>query len=244
MIFNIGSGGGGLNFKLVGGLTQPADPAENTIWVNTDIEITGYEFSATEPADPVEGMVWITVGIPSPVAFNALKKNSIMVYPISAQQYVSGVWVTKTAKSYQGGAWVEWIAYVYKDGVLLAGNLIPVAKSWNGNGTAPTITHNGKSISITRPSQSQGYCYFEVRYDMTNFKTLRTTGSYIHDGVERCGPAILNSVGGAFSSCYVALETGGETDISIDISSISGEKYIGFFLSYYTSMTVSEVWLE
>jgi hypothetical protein len=244
MIFNVSGGGGtALNFRVVGGTTAPSNAKENMIWVNTSTTISSWVFSATQPT-AAAGKVWITIGTTSTVGFNALKKNGIQVYPLSAKQYIGGAWVDKTAKSWQGGAWVEWIAYVYKDGVLLAGNLIPVAKNWNGNGTEPTITHNEKSISITQPSQSQGYCYFEVKYDMTNFKTLRTTGSYTKNGAERCGPAILNSVGGAFGSCYVAYENGGETDISIDISSISGEKYIGFFLSFNTSITVSEVWLE
>ena len=54
-----GSGGGGLNFKVVGGTTQPTNPTENTIWVNTSVSITDWVFSATEPTTPVEGMVWI-----------------------------------------------------------------------------------------------------------------------------------------------------------------------------------------
>lgn len=103
-----GGGGGGLNFQVIGGTTAPRNPKENTIWVNTDAEITGWVFSATEPETASEGMVWIFVGVSSPVAFNALKKNNITVCPMSAKQYVSGAWVDKEAKSYQNGAWVDW----------------------------------------------------------------------------------------------------------------------------------------
>lgn len=56
-----------------------------------------------------EGMVWILTGTSSTVPFNALKKNNITVYPMSAKQYVNGAWVDKTAKSYKNGEWVEWI---------------------------------------------------------------------------------------------------------------------------------------
>lgn len=38
-----------LNFEIVGGTTQPSNPTENMIWVNTDTPITSWEFSATEP---------------------------------------------------------------------------------------------------------------------------------------------------------------------------------------------------
>ena len=43
-------GGAGLNFKVVGGTTQPASPKENTIWVNTNVTIHDYIFSTDEPS--------------------------------------------------------------------------------------------------------------------------------------------------------------------------------------------------
>lgn len=53
MIFNMTGGGGvagaGLNFKVVGGTTQPTSPSENTIWVNTSTAITSWSFGANEP---------------------------------------------------------------------------------------------------------------------------------------------------------------------------------------------------
>ena len=107
--FKHGRSGGStnLNFKVIGSTTEPSNPEENMIWVSTDQGITSYSFSATEPENPIYGMVWITIGTSSTVEFNALKKNGIQVYPISAKQYVSGAWVDVTAKSYQGGEWVE-----------------------------------------------------------------------------------------------------------------------------------------
>lgn len=48
--FKAGSGGGApLNFKVVGGTSQPSNPKENTIWVNTDKEITGWHFGVENP---------------------------------------------------------------------------------------------------------------------------------------------------------------------------------------------------
>ena len=120
-----------LNFEVVGGTTEPANPVENMIWVNTDAEITNYEFSATEPANPLEGMVWVSVGTSSTVAFNALKKNGIQVYPLSAKQYVNGVWVDKIAKSYQGGEWVNWITYYFRTGT---GTIVEFEASMQTNG--------------------------------------------------------------------------------------------------------------
>lgn len=130
--FKHGAGGGSsLNFKVVGN-PQPANPKENTIWVNTSTTITSYVFSATQPTGSA-GMVWIATGTSSALEFNALKKNGIQVYPISAKQYVSGKWVYKTAKSYQGGEWVEW----WDGGLFVNGNQYEsVTGGWSSNGCA------------------------------------------------------------------------------------------------------------
>lgn len=113
----IGGGAAGLNFKVIGGTIQPTSPGENTIWVNTSNDITGWVFSATAPTSPVAGMVWFATSNSSSVAFNAVKKNGIWVYPAGCQQYVNGAWVTKTAKTYQNNAWKDWVFWLYKDGV-------------------------------------------------------------------------------------------------------------------------------
>ena len=92
-----GNGGANpLNFKVVGN-PQPTSPKENTIWINTDVAVTGYVFSATTPSRPTQGMAWIETGLLSSVPFNALKKNSIELLPQNVKQYVSGTWVAKHA---------------------------------------------------------------------------------------------------------------------------------------------------
>ena len=107
---NLGVGGAaGLNFEVFGGTSKPTNPKENTIWVNTDTDISEWVFSFEQPKNPVEGMVWFQTGTSAATAFNALKKNSVMVYPLYAKQYVDGAWVDRTAKSYQNGDWVEWL---------------------------------------------------------------------------------------------------------------------------------------
>lgn len=108
-------GGGGLNFRVVDGLTQPGDPKENMIWVYTE-GMTGWYMQPTKPENMQPGEVWISTGTGSSVSFNVLKKNSIMVYPISAQQNINGEIKGVTATIYQNGNWRPWIAYLYDKG--------------------------------------------------------------------------------------------------------------------------------
>lgn len=103
---NIGGGGAGLNLKVVGGTTQPSGK-ENLIWVNTATPISGYAFSADEPASPVAGMVWVKTGKSSATAFNAHRKNILMLYPLGCMQYILGAWVKKQAQLYTGGKWTN-----------------------------------------------------------------------------------------------------------------------------------------
>lgn len=109
MIINMAGGGGGaaLNFKVVPGLTQPGTASENTIWVKTE-KINNWYFSATQPEGLQKWDVWFTTGTKSDFAFNALRKNGLHVYPLSAKQMVNGALVNVEAKSYQNGAWVYW----------------------------------------------------------------------------------------------------------------------------------------
>ena len=107
-----GSGGAALNFTVK---TYPSEvelkadnPKENTIGVITSTTMTSWVISATEPKEPEVGMIWISVGGSSSVEFNALKHNTLQVYPICAKQYEVGAWVVKVAFSYQNNEWVNW----------------------------------------------------------------------------------------------------------------------------------------
>lgn len=146
-ITNAGGGGGGsLNFKVVGGTSAPASPAENTIWVNTAADITGWAFSPAAPSSPKEGTVWLRTGLNSPVGFNAIKKNGLWVYPTACQQYTSGAWVAKTAKTYQSGAWVEWLYWLYDTGSKKV-ELRDITSALHG--TESTITWGDDTVELS-----------------------------------------------------------------------------------------------
>ena len=112
---NTGGGGGGVNYQVVGN-PQPSNPKGNIIWINTNVKITGHYLQPTQPDNMQPGEVWISTGTTSLVTFNALKKNTVMVCPISAKQMQSGKLVDVTAKSWLNGKWVDWITYLFKNG--------------------------------------------------------------------------------------------------------------------------------
>lgn len=114
-LYGFGGGGSALNLSVVGN-PKPASAKENTIWLNTDTPIPNWVFSPSEPRSAKTGTVWIIAGSTGNIFFNALKKNSIMVYPASAKQYVGGAWESVPAQIYQKGKWIDWEIFFYNAG--------------------------------------------------------------------------------------------------------------------------------
>lgn len=234
-LHGFGGGGTSLNFKVVGN-PQPANPKENMIWVDTDIDITSWLFNIKEPMEPAEGMMWFLTGTSSSVEFNALKKNGLQVYPLAAKQYVSGAWVAKTAKSYQGGKWVEWITYLYNNGdecIDITGGWesIAVGRS-SGSGFIPTITRGESSMSFSGTASKGCIVHPANKIDLSGRKTLKFTGKLVPatSGGNYTIVGVWTEFGDTFSANRVAYfdatatVTGTQT---IDVSELSGEYYVG-----------------
>lgn len=233
-----GGGGAPLNFKVVGN-PQPSSPKENTIWVNTDVKITGHYFQAEQPEEMAEGEVWISTGTESQVAFNALKKGTVMVYPLAAKQMVGGTLVDVTAKSWQNGEWVDW--YVWNGELFDNGEQFEKETGgWvndSAMGTAAIV--GGKMVF------GGGECRHTAKQINTGgkYKTLHVyaesaTGTYNYRTV--CLTNKKNDYSGGVLA-YVKIVTG---ENSIDISSVN----VDFWVEAYTvndgAMTISRIWME
>ena len=243
-----GSGGGAsLNFKVVGN-PQPTNPKENTIWVNTDVEIPNWYFSATQPENMQPGEVWISTGTSSTVAFNALKKGgTVMVYPISAKQMgQDGVLVDVTAKSWQNGAWVDWIptgALYYK-----GNECEPATGGWGSRATgqagggwtpfAPSMDIIGGKMTISFKDTGA----FNVCGVIETKKEIDVT-NYSHIVFDISDLVVAGT--GATMTCVAVYKTGsnpydtyaakvpivvGDDATKIDVSGLEGGYAVGIFV--------------
>lgn len=253
------SGGANLNFKVVGGTSQPTNPKENDIWVNTSTAITSYAISPTIPTNPTEGMVWITAGTYSSVAFNALKKNNITVCPAGCKQYISGAWQNKVAKVYQSG-WKSLILYLYSPGNTydsVTGGYVAAGKVYTSGGAyssqTPTVTKSGTAMTIVNTAKyGYGITYTKNKISLAGKRALRFKGSYSKAGDNCACLTVWSSVDAAHSgsnrAAFVWLESNGDQDISLDVSSLNDEYYIGFITGAGSSdnvtVTVTELWAE
>lgn len=232
-----------INFYVVNGTAQPESPNENTLWVNTDIEITTWEFSAEQPTVAVEGMVWFKNSTTSTTEFNAIKQNELYMCPTACSQYINGNWVTKSALVYMNGEWINWILYVFKDGVIHDGTLV-IPNSSQNNATVDEST-----IHVWSVNNTAGNIYFSVPVDLTPYNTLYYVGSMT---VRQSGDIYASTKFGVFKTtsseptAYIGYSLSSDT-YSIDISELSGEYYIGFRLkgpAAWTEAWVSSIYLE
>lgn len=254
--FLYGNGGGvGLNFKVIGGTTEPSNPRENVIWVNTNQKITSWFFTATEPTNPANGTVWFVTGASSSAEFNALKKNGIQVYAISAKQYVSGAWYDKTVKLYRDGKWVGLLAYLYNSGDEcnnLTGGWEFAMKRYAAGITAQdsacTYERNEDHLYIHKHGVGMGnVMYAKNPINLTSYSSLVFKGNMDDGGgggyADRVRLCVWSSLEGHSTDNIVAQLTGNSNGGTINITGLTGEFYVGFLVYGDASVTLRKMYL-
>lgn len=224
--FKHGIAGTALNFRVLGGTVQPENQRENTIWVSTATDLSGWVFSPEEPESPSGGLVWIALGTASRAPFNALKKNGLFVYPLFCKQYVSGAWETKTAYVYKAGTWEQVMPvkeYLIQDGAI---DLDAHPCTVTENASSGTYPSNGVTYH-DQPALHMGgrngapvtYSYADVT--VPDFASVFSVEiyyipAYNADPVISIGEASLTIDRGSAQNIQ-------NKTVSIDVSAISGQ---------------------
>lgn len=167
MIGKTNAGAGGVDLYVVGGTTRPASPKNNTIWVDTDTQITGWEVGYNRPSSPQEGNVFIFTNGAASVAdmevsgvSGRAKNQTVKVTPAYAYQYISGEWVNKTAKLYVNNGWLDTMTILYDRGAYGA----TFAKGWSSGEQSGYVSITARTSPVTSISNGSA--------DMTGIKTV------------------------------------------------------------------------
>ena len=251
--FLYGNGGGGgtdLNFEIVGGTAQPTNPTENTIWVNTDAAVTGWIISASEPENPTDGMVWVIPDARSKIVFNAMRKNAILITPLSAKQYISGAWVDVEAQIYQDGAWMSFdngSLWIVRNGVLNPGiDAAGVGKGPDSSYTllsAVTITDGSGSCMVTT-TDGCGMVYFGP-ISLTDVNAITIDGAFNFAGYDAYYQFCAWTEIGAYTTSYRAANVKmTATGATLDVSGITGDHYIGFTTRGAATQSVANLYVD
>ena len=235
--FGGGSGGTDLNFEVVGGTTEPTNPTENTIWVNTDVPITKYHFSVNQPENMSDGEVWFSTGTFSLAEFDVFKDNSLLVYPLRTQQYIDNILTNKTTMIYQNGEWKTF-------GIWLIDNENCVSFTCD-NCSISSVNSNGLNIRLATYSGNVAALFWASNmYDLTNINTISTSGvsgTAINNSYRVCLATYPTTpyFNGSNHNCSALIQvTSGGGETILDVSDLTGLHYVGFHILAPGSSTV------
>ena len=234
-----GGGGSNLNFSVKTYADEEtllaATPKENTIGVVTQTTVSDWSFSASEPLEPSEGSVWIQTGTVSAVEFDALKKNTLAVYPLKCKQYLSGQWEQRIACFYKDGTWIQFSTLATHLFHAPEGAIVPFVSSRE---SAATVTIGTGAISMTYSTEMNGISAVrtETTVDLTNFSVLcfravttalRNTDAYTPVVCISTTAFTASSRKTAFQAMVDLTADSVEKVYTIDISAITGSYYVG-----------------
>ncbi len=260
-LYGNGGGGGGLNFKVTAYRDEQtllaATPPNNTIGVVTTVKIGRYAFRPTRPTDPVEGLVWFCTGLTSPVAFNALKKNELYIYPQTCQQYISGAWVDVVAKSRLNGVWVDWwdgelyVAGNEYEGVTGGWVAIPKGYDSSNNTTGtPEMIRSENSMTFKMSGPNGAIVCTKNKVNVTDYSTLVFDGVFsgTNGQASLCNIRVWGDIGSYSSGNSVAsksITVDSNGTVTLDIADLSGEYYIGIALwTQLVTVTMRSMYME
>ena len=164
------SSGGGLDLKVIGGTTQPSNPTENTIWVNTDTPINGYAFSATNPSSLFHDEIYTAEGATAGAYINSSGTEVTSSTLLLVTAKISLPQGTKSITINEGSESTSAVCHGFYDS---SGNLISTVLRKTGkteyivpNGTASvrvSILKSGTESIIANWNYSpEGFVWFNV----------------------------------------------------------------------------------
>jgi hypothetical protein len=245
LIIRRGGNGGGtvLNFNVISGTEQPTNPQENTVWVQTELEISSWTYDSIEPLDPSEGMVWLQAAENCDHPINALKKNAITLNIIGAHQYISKAWVSMESAVFKDGQWQSLKYWLIKDGRPVASTvgefvMIPGSETANLKYNSDHINiYVGSTYNCRYTSTKKVACsrYRTICLDMSGSANDKTYG--------------ITSLGGV--RFYIGNGTTSRRVLTADITSLNTDYEFqlsvddaGVLSSCYVNVNYYNCWLE
>jgi len=219
-----GGSGGGLNFTVVGGTTQPANPAENTVWVVTDVPAGAWSVSFNTPDPAQEGDIFLKLS-PSSFSVDLTGDGAVTVKISNVLQLVAGAWVQREARIYRNGAWEE---------AALGERVLLDEAGWRSGLSFRTVTDRA---DITIDNGAYPVTLFMYRYsgayipdiDFTDYDTLEFDLELAANDKALLAVSDTTTYNTSASSELAALRRDGEIPrgyYALDVSAITGKHHI------------------
>ena len=232
---NAGFGGGGGGLRIVSGLTEPARPKENMIWVKSDKAGKKYVFAEAAPEAPAEGLIW----------FSATGDGIIT----QANVYGDGEWNRVDAYMYLSGTWVHItsaIVYLYNkgdtcDAVSGGWEAAPWRINSGAPGSTPSLTKVDGGLTVSPTFGKEGL--WGTRASV-NLDKIRKVCAVIRGNANANNNLVVSTGSGeiGFPPNVKASKNLFNGTVELDVSALSGKYFVGFRVR--GNFTVEAVWLS
>lgn len=223
----LGSGGVNLNYKAVYASTYaglPSGQPANTLGFITSTAIGKVIFNNGTVTGMVAGDVVVRQVVTSSYPFNVLPNGQLYINAGTAYQWNGSAWVRIDMYVYSGTAW-NFISSIYYD----YGTIPPSTGDFlrYANSGTITLTKNADNLQLDIVSGT-GWCYGRDPVDLTHVNTLKFRVKLDTSSIAAWVGCIgaYNSSAGAVHSLITGV--GSYTDISVNVSAVTGNKYIYF----------------
>lgn len=230
-------GGGGGNFSVVGGLTQPTSPKENMIWVKADVKKSPkYVFAVKPPTAPAEGTVWFLASLGGIIQSTSVYSGELWDAAETCM-YLGGEWVTISTKSH-------YLINGSDQGIQVTGGWQGIRFYWSSSlpGGVPTVTWEEDGVSITASSTAAGSLLVTTRaIDLTQFTKITVDCTRASSEVFML---LSTGTGDQFKESQTDSVTIKAGITYLDVSGLSGMYYIGMQCRANNSTKIKSVKLE
>ena len=101
---------------VISGTTQPSNPDDNTLWINSNYDVSKWNIGIDFPLWPIEGEVFIKNRYLSENKCNLVNGTNIITNIGAVYQLQRHVWIRCEAYYFQNGSWKTTIFPSYKNG--------------------------------------------------------------------------------------------------------------------------------
>lgn len=238
-------GGGGVTAKAYASedvLPTSADDGEIAVISTTAAE--NVYVQSEEPSEPATGDLWITYSTSGNHPANA---GNVTIYPLNAYQYTDGSWVKISMFIWADGKWKSQIVYLLN----AADECVDITGGWDVYGEASAMaakTSDGFDVSSKNTGYQRAGIQTKKAINISEYSRIVFAGkvtahySYYQTqfGIQTEKASGVSDIVNTAAKVSVTKE--GEFSLTLDVSSYSGEYYVG--ITSGTEMTVTQIYME
>lgn len=237
-----------LNFEIISSITEPTNPIENTIWINTDIKIGEWQILKDEPTTRVNGNelaigdIWLMNENFRAVSFNPLKQNNLKMFIHTPKQWNGTSWDTKDGYIYQNGEWIEMIKILR----IFPTDYACIDDNWTKGSNSGTFAMCSKSMYLYGHSDGSYRKLKGFPVDFSKYKTVNfiidkmTNSSDFYFRWRKTSDDTL-TINYKIDDLDTTLWVGTHT---IDISTLTDECYLELRFDNGGGGYITDIWFE